>query len=189
MLIAFYKPFGVLSQFTKEHPSRRTLAEFGFPPKVYSIGRLDADSEGLLLLSDEARWNQRLLHPSRGHVRTYHAQVEGVPDEPALNKLRQGVRLPDFQALPCQVHLLGTDPAHPPRLPPIRERKNIPTSWLALSLTEGKNRQVRRMTAAVGYPTLRLVRVAMGELLLPRLGLLPGAWRELTPAEIRLLGI
>ncbi|HSI64014.1 MAG TPA: pseudouridine synthase, partial [Candidatus Saccharimonadia bacterium] len=142
MLLAFHKPYGVLSQFTKEHPSHRVLAEFGFPKNVYAIGRLDSDSEGLLLLSDEARWNQQLLHPKHAHERIYHAQVEGVPTEAALEGLRRGVKLPDFTTLPCKAGLLDPSPAYPPRVPPIRERKTVPTSWLELTLTECKNRQV-----------------------------------------------
>lgn len=187
MLLAFHKPYGVLSQFTKEHESHRVLAEFGFPKGVYAIGRLDSDSEGLLLLSDESRWNERLLHPKHAHERTYHAQVEGIPDESALDKLRRGVKLPDFTTLPCKAHLPDPAPAYPPRDPPIRERKTVPTSWLELTLTEGKNRQVRRMTAAVGYPTLRLIRVAIGKLTLASLNLPAGERRELSPAETRQL--
>lgn len=187
MLLVFHKPFGVLSQFTREHPSHRVLAEFNFPKDVYPIGRLDADSEGLLLLSDEARWNERLLHPKHAHERTYHAQVEGIPTESALAHLRRGVKLPDFTTLPCKARLLDPAPSHPPRVPPIRERKSIPASWLELTLTEGKNRQVRRMTAAVGLPTLRLIRIAIGNLLLADLHLAPGKWRELTPDESRLV--
>lgn len=183
MLVAFHKPYGVLSQFTQEHPSHRTLAEFGFPLGVYPIGRLDADSEGLILLSDEVRWNQRLLHPSRAHARVYHSQVEGIPDELTLEKLRQGIRLPDFHTLPCKAQILQPPPDHGVRVPPVRERKTIPTSWVELTLIEGKNRQVRRMTAAVGHPTLRLIRVAIGKLRLHELGLNPGQWRVLTAAE------
>lgn len=189
MLLAFYKPFDVLSQFTQEHPSHRTLAEFGFPPRVYAIGRLDRDSEGLLLLSDEAKWNDRLLNPRHAHPRTYHAQVEGEVGDEALRRLRSGVDLREFRTLPCQARRLEAEPAHPPRNPPIRFRKNIPTSWLELTLTEGKNRQVRRMTAAVGFPTLRLVRVSIGGLDLAALGLEPGRWRELTRAEQQALGV
>ncbi|TLD71647.1 pseudouridine synthase [Phragmitibacter flavus] len=184
MLLAFHKPFGVLSQFSKEHPSHRTLAEFGFPKNVYPIGRLDADSEGLLLLSDEASWNDRLLHPRHAHERTYHAQVEKVMTEEALASLRKGVKLPDFQTLPCKAELLAEQPAHGPRIPPIRERKSIPTSWVALTLIEGKNRQVRRMTAAVGFPTLRLIRVSIGGLKLEALRLGPGEWKELGKPEL-----
>lgn len=187
MLLAFYKPFDVLSQFTQEHPSHRTLAEFGFPPDVYAIGRLDRDSEGLLLLSDEARWNDRLLNPRHAHPRTYHAQVDGTVTDEALRKLRSGIDLKDFHSLPCKAQRLDTEPAHPPRTPPIRFRKNIPTSWLELTLTEGKNRQVRRMTAAVGFPTLRLIRVSIGGLKLTDLGLSAGQWRELTAEEQRQL--
>lgn len=183
MLIAFYKPHGVLSQFTKEHPAHRVLAEFGFPENVYPIGRLDSDSEGLLLLSDEAHWNERLLHPKHAHGRTYHAQVEGVPEEASLEKLRRGVKLPDFTTLPCKARLLDPAPPHPPRVPPIRERKSVPTSWIELTLVEGKNRQVRRMTAAVGFPTLRLLRVAIGKLRLADLKLEAGQWRELNREE------
>jgi 23S rRNA pseudouridine2457 synthase len=185
VLLAFHKPYGVLSQFTKEHPSHRVLSEFNFPKDVYPIGRLDSDSEGLLLLSDEARWNERLLHPKHAHERTYHAQVEGLPTAIALETLRRGVKLPDFTTLPCKARLLDPAPSHPARTPPIRERKSVPTSWLELALTEGKNRQVRRMTAAVGFPTLRLIRVAIGKLLLVDLDLTPGKYRELTPEECR----
>jgi len=183
MLIAFHKPYGVLSQFTREHPQHRVLAEFGFPKDVYAIGRLDHDSEGLLLLSDEAEWNHRLLHPTRGHWRIYHAQVEGAVTEEALRKLRRGVALPDFTTLPCHAELLEPAPSYPPRIPPIRERKTVPTAWIALSLQEGKNRQVRRMTAAVGHPTLRLIRAAIGELRMEEIPLAPGEWRELNRAE------
>ncbi len=189
MLLAFKKPFGVLSQFTKEHESHRTLAEFGFPKNVYAIGRLDSDSEGLLLLSDEPDWNARLLQPKQGHRRVYHAQVEGIPDEAALEKLRRGVKLPDFTTLPCGARLLEPSPDHPPRVPPVRERKSIPTSWIELTLVEGKNRQVRRMTAAVGYPTLRLIRVMIGKLALLDMKLAPGQWRVLDADERALVVI
>lgn len=187
MLLAFYKPYDVLSQFTQEHPSHRTLAEFGFPPDVYAIGRLDRDSEGLLLLSDEARWNDRLLNPRHAHPRTYHSQVDGLITDEALRKLGSGIDLKDFRSLPCKAQRLDPEPAHPPRDPPIRYRKNLPTSWLALTLTEGKNRQVRRMTAAVGLPTLRLIRISIGSLSLEKLALEPGKWRPLSPTEERQL--
>lgn len=189
MLLGFHKPYGVLSQFSKEHPSHRTLAEFGFPKDVYPIGRLDSDSEGFLLLSDEARWTDRLLHPRHAHARTYHSQVEGIITDEALKKLRAGIKLPDFHTLPCKASLLTENPDHPPRIPPIRERKSIPTCWVELTLTEGKNRQVRRMTAAVGFPTLRLIRVSIGKLMLSDLQLEPGKWRQLTQAEISALGV
>jgi 23S rRNA pseudouridine2457 synthase len=184
MLLAFHKPYDVLSQFTQEHPSHRTLAEFGFAPGVYPIGRLDRDSEGLLLLSDEARWTQRLLHPKHAHPRTYHAQVDGAVTEQALMPLRRGLQLKDYRALPCQAAALEPQPPYAERTPPIRYRKNIPTSWIELCLTEGKNRQVRHMTAAIGHPTLRLIRVAIGALKLSTLALQPGEWRELSLGEI-----
>ncbi len=188
MLIAFYKPFDVLSQFTRDVPTHHTLAEFGFGPGVYPIGRLDRDSEGLLLLSDEARWTDLLLNPKRAHPRTYHAQVEGLVEDSALLALRRGgLDLKDFRTRPCLATRLDTEPEHPPRSPPIRYRKSIPTTWLELTLTEGKNRQVRRMTATVGSPTLRLIRVAMGGLTISDLGLTPGKWRPLTPAEVQRL--
>jgi 23S rRNA pseudouridine2457 synthase len=183
MLIAFHKPFGVLSQFTTESGSRwRTLAEFGLPRGIYALGRLDADSEGLLLLSDEPGLNNQLLDPRHAHRRTYWAQVEGIPDRAALAELeRGGIALGDYRTLPCRVRLLEPAPALPPRSPPIRVRKNIPDSWIALELIEGKNRQVRRMTAAVGHPTLRLLRVRIGDFELGNLA--AGKWRELDPAN------
>ncbi len=178
MLIAFHKPYGVLSQFTPEVGSAwRTLAEFGFPAGVYPVGRLDADSEGLLLLSDEAALNARLLRPEHAHAREYWAQVERVPDDGALRALEHGVVVQGRRTLPCCARRLEPPPDLPPRDPPIRVRKNVPDAWIALELTEGKNRQVRRMTAAVGHPTLRLVRVRIGGLML---GDLPaGRWHVL----------
>ena len=185
MLIALHKPYDVLSQFTRELPEHRTLADLGLPADVYPIGRLDRDSEGLLLLSDEAHWTDRLLNPKRGHPRTYHAQVEGEVTPEALQLLQRGVRLKEFTTLPCRASRVDTD--YPPRTPPIRYRQAIPTSWLELTLTEGKNRQVRRMTAAVGFPTLRLIRAAMGRLTLRDLALAAGEWRKLSPDEQRQL--
>ena len=183
MLIAFHKPYGVLSQFTPEPGSRwRTLAAFGLPPNVYALGRLDADSEGLLLLSDEAGLNHRLLDPEHAHRREYWAQVEGVPNAAALAKLsRGGIDLGDYRTRPCRAELITPSPNIAPRDPPIRVRKSIPDAWLALELIEGKNRQVRRMTASVGHPTLRLIRVRIGGFALGELA--PGKWRELTAAE------
>lgn len=187
MLIAFHKPYGVLCQFTPDQPGQRTLAEFGFPKRIFPIGRLDQDSEGLLLLGDEPAWVDRLLDPRHGHPRTYHAQVEGLPDRAALQRLeRGGIELKTHRTLPCRVRSLDPSPEHPPRDPPIRFRKNVPDRWLELVLTEGKNRQVRRMTAAVGHPTLRLVRVAIGRL--PLHPLAPGEWRELDAEDRRRLG-
>lgn len=185
MLIAFHKPYGVLTQFTPDGSSNRTLAEFGFAPKVYPIGRLDADSEGLLLLSDEGGLNERLLHPAEGHPRIYWAQVEGEPTPAALQRLSKGVRIQGRQTLPCRAWRVEPQPELPPRNPPIRFRKTVPTTWIALELVEGKNRQVRRMTAAVGHPTLRLMRVRIGNF---ELGGLPaGQWRKLTQQERRLV--
>jgi 23S rRNA pseudouridine2457 synthase len=185
VVIALNKPYGTLSQFTPELGSKwGTLAGFGLPPEVYPIGRLDADSEGLLLLTDEAALVKRLLEPSEAHPREYWVQVEGIPDEGALERLRRGgLEIRGRRARTCVVRLLASAPDLPARNPPIRERRSIPTAWLALELTEGKNRQVRRMTAAVGHPTLRLVRVRIGGLTLAGLGLEPGAWRRLAEAE------
>ncbi len=181
MLIAFHKPYGVLSQFTRDGSPNRTLAEFHFPRAVYPIGRLDSDSEGLLLLSDEPAWNERLLHPSHSHQREYWVQVERVPTAEALRRLEGGLVLQGRRTLECRARLLGPQPEIPPRVPPIRFRKTVPTAWLALELVEGKNRQVRRMTAAVGHPTLRLIRVRIGELRLHPLG--AGQWRELSAQD------
>lgn len=184
MLIALYKPYGVLSQFTPEPGSRwLTLATLSLPPRVYPIGRLDADSEGLLLLTDEAALNQRLLHPRYGHRREYWVQVERIPTANVLTQLTDGLRLGDHETLPCRARQIDPAPAIPPRDPPIRVRKTVPDCWLALELTEGKNRQVRRMTAAIGHPTLRLLRVRIGSLALTDLALAPGQWRELTTPE------
>jgi 23S rRNA pseudouridine2457 synthase len=184
VLIAFHKPYGVLSQFTPDGSANRPLADFGFPPNVYPIGRLDADSEGLLLLSDEPGWNERLLHPRHGHPRTYWVQVERVPSVEALQRLSRGVWLGGHMTLRARVWMLDPAPTVPPRVPPIRFRKSVPACWIGLELFEGKNRQVRRMTAAIGHPTLRLIRVQIGRL--PLGELVPGAWRELSAQERRL---
>lgn len=185
--IVFFKPFEVLCQFTKEPGSeKRTLAEFGFPEHVYSVGRLDYDSEGLLLLSDDGRVNTRLLDPKNAHGRTYLAQVENIPEPKALKQLATGVIIDGRKTLPAKARLLECEPELPPRSKPIRFRKNIPTAWIELTLHEGKNRQVRRMTAAVGHPTLRLVRVAIGALHLADLHLEPGDWKEIEQQELKL---
>jgi 23S rRNA pseudouridine2457 synthase len=181
MLIAFNKPCGVVSRFTPDGSSNRTLAEFGFPRNVYALGRLDANSEGLLLLGDEARLNQVLLHPRHGHQREYWAQVERIPRPDELLKLGEGLPIQARHTLPCRAWILEPQPEVPPRAPPIRFRASVPTCWIGLELTEGKNRQVRRMTAAVGHPTLRLIRVRIGGFELRDLA--PGAWRILTAAE------
>ena len=197
MLLALHKPYGVLSQFTPEPGSAwKTLADLGappfasgprLPPRVYPLGRLDADSEGLLLLSDEPGLNTRLLDPKHAHEREYWTLVERVPPDDALARLAAGVRLPDHACAPLKVRRLAeTDSAMlPPRDPPVRFRKNVPDAWLSLALHEGKNRQVRRMTAAVGHPTLRLFRVRIGSLTLADLGLVatPGRWLELDSSQ------
>lgn len=185
MLLAFNKPYGVLSQFTPDGSPNRPLAEFGFPINVYPIGRLDADSEGLLLLSDEPEWNARLLEPRHAHEREYWVQVERIPTAQALEELSRGVVVQGRKTLPCRAWMLEPQPQIPPRDPPIRFRKSVPDCWIGMELIEGKNRQVRRMTAAVGHPTLRLLRVRIGRLVL---GDLPaGKWKILTPAERQLV--
>lgn len=181
MLIAFNKPYGVISQFTDDGSPNRALAGFGFPKDVYPIGRLDADSEGLLLLSDEPELNARLLHPRNAHSREYWAQVENIPTTTALRELSHGVIVQGRKTLPCCAWLLDPQPQLAPRDPPIRFRKSVPDCWIGLELIEGKNRQVRRMTAAIGHPTLRLIRVRIGELRLD--GLESGRWRELSKTE------
>ena len=177
MLLAFHKPHGVLSRFTPDGSPNRTLAEFSFPKGVYPVGRLDADSEGLLLLSDEPELNERLLHPKHAHGRIYWAQVERIPSPDAIAQLARGVVIQNYKTLPCRAWILDPQPELPPRDPPIRFRKNVADCWLGLELVEGKNRQVRRMTAAIGHPTLRLLRVQIGDI---ALGDLPaGQWRIL----------
>jgi 23S rRNA pseudouridine2457 synthase len=181
MLIAFHKPFGVLSQFTGDGSPHRALAEFAFPKNVYPIGRLDADSEGLLLLSDEARWNEKLLHPRHAHEREYWAQVEKIPSPESLKQLERGILIQGRKTLPCRAWLLKPQPEIPPRVPPVRFRKSVPDCWIGLELIEGKNRQVRRMTAAIGHPTLRLLRVRIGNFWL---GNLPaGQWQLLSATD------
>ena len=185
MLLAFHKPFGVISQFTSDGSSRRTLGEFGFPPGVYPLGRLDADSEGLLLLADEPQWNEKLLHPRHGHRRVYWAQVERVPSPHALAELQRGLQIQERKTLPCRAWILDPQPVAAPRQPPIRFRKNVPACWIGLELIEGKNRQVRRMTAAIGHPTLRLIRVRIGNYDLDDLA--PGTWKTLSARERKLV--
>lgn len=181
MLLAFNKPFGVLSQFTSDGSANRPLGEFGFPKAVYPIGRLDADSEGLLLLSDEAGLNERLLHPRHAHEREYWAQVERIPTAAALQALGRGVLIQGRPTRPCRAWRLEPPPVVPERVPPIRFRKSVPDCWIGLELIEGRNRQVRRMTAAIGHPTLRLLRVRIGEF---RLDSLPaGTWKQLDATE------
>jgi 23S rRNA pseudouridine2457 synthase len=194
--LLFYKPYGVLCQFTDnsdETAPHQTLKDYIPIPAVYPVGRLDRDSEGLLLLTDSGRLQHRLAHRKFAHPRTYLVQVERIPDEAALDRLREGITIQDYRTRKAIVRRLPEEPDLPPRNPPIRYRKNVPTCWLEITLTEGRNRQVRRMTAAIGFPTLRLVRVAIGiqygreNVQFHLKGLAPGEWREVTTAERRAL--
>ena len=189
--ILFYKPYGVLCQFSdrSSENKRPTLKDYIPIPEIYPVGRLDLDSEGLLLLTDNGQLQHRLAHPKFAHPRTYYVQVERIPDEGALNRLRNGVTIKNYRTRKAKVRLLPEGPNLPPRIPPIRDRKTVPTCWLEITLTEGHNRQVRRMTAAVGFPTLRLVRIAMGNnsQQINLIGLQPGQWRKLTAKEIKML--
>jgi len=183
----FHKPYNVLSQFTKEVPTHITLKDYyDFPPNVYPVGRLDKDSEGLLILTNDNYLKHRLLDPSFQHKRKYIAQVENIPTKEALQQLREGVKirikkLPYFTK-PAQANLLETPPTLPDRDPPIRTRLHIPTAWIELTIKEGKNRQVRKMCAAVGFPVLRLVRVGIEKLALGELT--QGAVREMKQEEL-----
>ncbi|HZV99362.1 MAG TPA: rRNA large subunit pseudouridine synthase E [Methylophilaceae bacterium] len=175
MLILFNKPYGVICQFSA-HESHPTLKDYISVPGVYAAGRLDTDSEGLLILTDDGALQHRLSHPKHKEFKTYWVQVEGSPTEAELMPLKLGVDLGDFVTQPAQV-LIMEEPANLwPRNPPIRERKAIPTTWLEIIISEGKNRQVRRMTANVGFPTLRLIRYAIGDYVLD--GLDPGEWKK-----------
>ena len=184
-IILLNKPYGVLSQFTPEG-KWRALNEFVPVKGVYVAGRLDADSEGLLILTDDGQLQAKIADPKHKLEKTYWAQVEGVPDEAALERLRVGIRLSDFTAKPAKVALIDEPAGLWQRDPPIRYRAAIPTSWLEIRIAEGKNRQVRRMTAAIGYPTLRLVRAAIGAMTLAGLGL--GEWRQIDGAYKDLQG-
>ncbi len=183
--LLFHKPYDVLTQFTDTQTSagsRRTLKDYIPVPSVYPVGRLDRDSEGLLLLTNHGQLQHRLSDPRFQHLRTYWVQVEGLPDEVALEQLSRGIVVQGYRTRPAKLQLLTEEPCLPPREPPIRFRKTVPTAWLELTLTEGRNRQVRRMTAAVGFPTLRLVRMGIAHLRLE--GLAPGRWRDLTSTEL-----
>ena len=177
MLILFNKPYGVLTQFTDRSagPPRATLADFIDVPGVYPAGRLDADSEGLLLLTDDGKLQARIADPRFKMLKSYLVQVEGDPTEDALDRLRQGVALKDGPTLPASVERVAT-PDLWPRDPPVRVRKTVPDCWLRLTIGEGRNRQVRRMTSAIGHPTLRLVRWSIGDWSID--AMLPGHWRQ-----------
>ncbi len=182
MLIALNKPFGVICKFSPAPGERRTLADFVSVTNVYPAGRLDTDSEGLLLLTDDGALQARIANPRHELAKVYWAQVENVPTDDALAALRRGVDLGDFVTRRAGARLIDEPASLWPRDPPIRYRAKIPTAWLELTLREGKNRQVRRMTARVGFPTLRLVRASIGRVGLD--GLAPGKWREIDPAVI-----
>lgn len=188
MLVLFNKPFNVLCQFTdRSRPPRRTLAGFGLPPDVYPAGRLDHDSEGLLLLTDDGALAHRITDPRHKQPKTYLVQVEGTPDEAALQQLRGGVTLNDGPTLPAEVRTLAAAPRWLcPRDPPVRFRKSVPDAWLELTIREGRNRQVRRMTAAAGLPTLRLIRIRVGDHVLG--DLVPGAHRVIDAPRLRNTG-
>lgn len=178
--IAFYKPYGVLTQFTGEEGDR-TLSDFNLPKNVYAAGRLDKDSEGLLVLTDDGAFNQKLTNPKSNKEKTYLVQVENIPTEESLQEMRRGLKIQDYTTKPCKARLID-DPGFEERVPPIRERKSIPTAWLEIIIVEGKNRQVRKMTAKIGHPTLRLIRVAIGKLELGNLK--QGEWREVSKSDI-----
>ena len=182
-LILFNKPYQVLCQFSAQL-ERTTLADYIHRPNIYPAGRLDADSEGLLLLTDDGRLQHDISHPDHKQPKTYLVQVDGTPDAQALMRLRLPLDLGDFITQPCQAIHIAEPHWLWPRNPPIRSRAEHPTNWLAITLKEGKNRQVRRMTAAVGLPTLRLVRSAIGPYTLASHPLMPGEWREVSPADM-----
>lgn len=176
MLVLFNKPYGVVCQFSA-HEAHQTLKDYIPVPGVYAAGRLDTDSEGLLILTDDGNLQHRIAHPRHKEFKTYWAQVEGNPTPADLMPLQRGVDLGDFITQPARVKLIDEPANLWPRNPPIRERKAIPTAWLEISLSEGKNRQVRRMTAKIGFPTLRLIRCAIGDYTLD--GLAPGSWKKI----------
>lgn len=180
--ILFHKPYGVLSQFTPEDGAK-SLSEFNLPKDVYAAGRLDKDSEGLLLLTDDGPLIEKLLNPKNEKPKTYWVLVERVPTEEELKKFRSGLKIEDYVTKPCEGKILDPQPEIPPRDPPVRVRKTVQDIWIEVSLVEGKNRQVRKMTAAIGHPTLRLIRVRMANLELGNL--LPGEWREIKRSDIK----
>lgn len=180
--IAFFKPYGILSQFTSDNPAE-TLGNFNLPKDVYPCGRLDKDSEGLLILSNDGAFIDQLLNPKFDKEKIYWVQVENIPSEESLNIIRKGgMAIQDYKTKPGQIKILDPQPNIPERDPPVRFRKTIPTCWLEIKISEGKNRQVRRMTAAINYPTLRLIRMQVGK---HKLGdLLPGQWIEIKKSDI-----
>lgn len=181
--ILFHKPYDVLSQFTPEDGAR-SLAEFDLPKGIYPAGRLDKDSEGLLLITDDGSLIEKLLNPKNEKQKTYWALVERVPTEEELQKFRSGLKIEDYITRPAEVKILDPQPEVPPRDPPVRFRKSVIDVWLEIKIVEGKNRQVRKMTAAIGHPTLRLIRKKIGHLDLGDLA--PGTWKELTREEVNL---
>ena len=183
-LILFNKPFQVMCQFSA-HESRKTLADYIDVPGIYPAGRLDADSEGLVLLTDDGKLQHRISHPLSKQPKTYIVQVEGTASDDTLARLGGPLNLGDFVTQPCQVRPIETPDWLWEREPPIRHRANLPTSWLAVTIAEGKNRQVRRMTAVVGLPTLRLIRIAIGPFALSTHPLWPGEWREVSASELK----
>jgi 23S rRNA pseudouridine2457 synthase len=182
MLIAFNKPYGVICQFSPS-ADKPTLKDYVAVPNVYPAGRLDTDSEGLLLLTDDGVLQARITDPNRNHPKTYWVQVDGQIDERAAAAMRESLDLGDFATQPAVATLID-EPTLWPRVPPVRFRQSIPTSWCEITLTEGKNRQIRRMTAKVGFPTLRLVRVKIGDCDLRQLGIAPGSWCEIEPQAV-----
>lgn len=179
--ILFHKPFDVLSQFTPEDGAR-SLAEFGLPAEIYPAGRLDKDSEGLLLLTNDGPLIEKLLNPKNEKPKTYWALVERVPTEEELNRMRKGLKIEDYLTRPAVVKILDPQPEVPAREPPVRYRKTVQDIWIEITITEGKNRQVRKMTAAIGHPTLRLIRKKIGDLELSDLKL--GEWREINREDV-----
>jgi 23S rRNA pseudouridine2457 synthase len=182
-LILFNKPFQVLCQFSRED-GRATLADYLAIPAIYPAGRLDADSEGLMLLTDDGRLQHQIAHPDHKEAKTYLVQVDGIPDAAALARLQAPLDLGDFVTKPCHAVRIAAPDWLWPRTPPIRTRQDKPTSWIAITLEEGKNRQVRRMTAAVGLPTLRLVRTSIGPFSLATHPLMPGEWMEVSSTDV-----
>lgn len=179
--ILFYKPYNVICQFSPEG-EKVTLKEFIKIPEIYPVGRLDTDSEGLIIVTDDNKLKQILTEPKFKSEKTYYVQVEGTPNENDLNKIREGLIIKDYKTLPAKVNILEIEPQLSPRIPPIRERKNIPTTWLEIIIKEGKNRQIRKMTAAIGFPTLRLVRVKIKHIGIDTLNI--GEYRFLSNKEV-----